>query len=256
MNVRSVALLEKELEELEKQAGLKPQEDPEDTTTEEVEEVEEVVEATEVEKTSPEEKNWAKRYADLRTLQQKTAAKLKEAESKNATPAAVTEDQVKDWIKTNPKAAEIIKTIAVQSSPVEDLNAIKEEIAQNKARNAIMKAHPDFEEISEDDAFHEWADKQPQRVQELIFSDEPDAVIWALSFYKEQTAPKGDAKKDAARLVRTKSGTDAPSDKKTQVYSESVVQKMSLQDYEKHEAAIIASQRAGNFIYDLSGGAR
>jgi hypothetical protein len=257
MTLRSVSALEKEIEELEKQAGM-TQEEPE------ADEVDEPVAAVEVpsepepvkEATDPEEKNWAKRYADLRTLQQKTAAQLKEALAQKTTPSAVTEDQVKDWIKTNPKAAEIIKAIAVKSTPVEDLEEIKLEIAQTKARNTIMKAHPDFDDITDSDAFHEWADLQPPRVQELIFSDKPDDVVWALSFYKEQARPKVDTKRDAAKQVRTKSGTDAPSDKSSPVYSESMVQKMSLTEYEKHEAAILTSQKSGNFLYDLSGAAR
>lgn len=257
MTVRSVAILEKELEELEKQAGLKPQEDPdtEDTVEDETPPITEP-KVEEVKPQTDEDKSWAKRYADLRTLQQKTAAELKELKAQKTQPSAVTEEQVKDWIKTNPKAAEIIKAIAVQSAPVDDLTEIKQEIAQTKARREIMKAHPDFDEIIELDAFHEWADKQPQRVQQLIFSDAPDDVIWALSFYKEQAAPKADTKKDAAKQVRTKSGAEAPSDKSSPVYSESMVQRMSLQEYEKHEAEIIKAQRAGNFVYDLSGAAR
>lgn len=259
MSLRSVSALEKEIEELEKQAGLKPEEDP--RTEEEVEEApitevkaEEV--KTETKPQSDEDKSWAKRYADLRTLQQKTAARVKELEAQRTAPSVVTEEQVKEWIKTNPKAAEIIKAIAVQSTPTEDLVEIKQELAQAKARQTILKAHADFEEIIEADEFHEWADKQPARVQELIFSDKPDDVIWALNFYKEQSAPKVDAKKDAARQVKSKSGTEAPSDRSSTVYTESMVQKMSLTEYEKHEEAILKAQKTGNFVYDLSGAAR
>lgn len=261
MTLRSVSALEKEIEELEKASGLRPEEDPgePEVLEEEEEVVEEPEDTTEPEpakEVSADEKNWAKRYADLRTLQQKTANELKELKATKTAPATVTEDQVKDWIKTNPKAAEIIKAIAVKSTPVEDLEEIRNEFAQTKARNTILKAHADFEEITESDAFHEWADKQPARVQELIFSDTPEDVVWALSFYKEQSAPKGNPKKDAARQVTTKSGTEAPSDKSSPVYSESMVQKMSMPEYEKHEAAILKAQKAGNFLYDLSGAAR
>ncbi len=255
MTLRSVANLEQEIELLERQMGLKPEEDPkeEEVVQEEVqEEVEEVVETA----PSDEEKGWAKRYADLRTLQQRTAAELKALKAEKAQPASVTEDQVKEWIKTNPKAADIIRAIAGQAAPVEDLAEIRQEIAQTKARQTILKAHADFDELVESDAFHEWADKQPVRVQELIFSDKPDDVIWALSFYKDQKLPKVDTKKSAATQVRTKSGSEAPSDKSSPVYSESMVQKMSLTEYEQHEAKIIAAQKAGNFVYDLSGGAR
>ena len=257
MSLRSVTQLEEEIAALEKEAlGVKEDPEPEKEPEVKQEEKPEPQNKTEAPATDPEEKGWAKRYADLRTLQQKTAARVKELEAAQTKPAAVTEEQVKEWIKTNPKAADIIKAIAVQSTPVQDLEQIKQEIAQSKARQQISKVHPDFDDIVESDEFHKWADTQPSRIQDLIFSDKPDDVIWSLTFYKEQTAPKADAKKDAARLVKTKSGAEAPSDRSTPVYSESVVQKMSLAEYEKNEAAILASQKAGNFIYDLSGGAR
>ncbi len=260
MTLRSVSALEREIEELEKQTGLKPEADPEEGDEGDEPQVAAVTtepeEPKEPEAQSTEDKNWAKRYADLRTLQQKTAAELKELKAQRTQPATVTEDQVKAWMKDNPKAAEIIRAVSAQSLPVEDLTEIRQEIAQTKARNQIMKTHPDFDEITESDVFHEWADKQPARVQALIFSDEPEDVVWALSFYKEQAKPKVDTNKDAARLVKTKSGATTPSDKSTPVYSESMVQRMSLAEYEKNEEAIIKAQKAGNFVYDLSGGAR
>lgn len=251
MTLRSVANLEKEIADLEKQYVGEPE-----VVEAVTEEVLEPVVAPPDKQTSDEDKSWAKRYADLRKLQQKTAERVKELEKAQPTTSAVTEEQVKDWINTNPKAADIIKAIVVKTAPVDDISEIRSEIAQTKALSAIMKAHPDFEEITESDAFHEWADKQPERMQALVFSDQASDVIWALNLYKEVSKPTADPKKEAARLVKTKTGNENPSDKSTQVYSESAVQRMSLSDYEKNEAAIMAAQRSGNFVYDLSGGAR
>lgn len=250
MTLRSVEALEREIAELEKQTTGEPE-----VVLEEEASPKEVV-TPPVKETSEEDKNWAKRYADLRTLQQRTAQRVKELEQAQSPQPVVDEEQVKEWIKTNPKAADIIKAIATKAAPVDDLSEIKQEIAQTKALSKIMKAFPDFEEITGSDAFHEWADKQPERMQALIFSDQPDDVIWALGLYKDSTKTAVDPKKDAAKLVKTKTGGENPSDKSTLVYSESAVQRMSMSDYEKHEAAIMAAQKSGNFIYDLSGGAR
>jgi hypothetical protein len=252
MSLRSVEALEKEIEELEK--GTLPAPDEKEETAEPA--VAPVVDAPKEPAATDEDKSWAKRYADLRTLQQKTAKELKEAREAQRQPATITEEQVKEWVEKNPKAAEIIKALAVQTAPIEDITTIREEFTRTKALNAITKAHPDFDEVTGSDEFHEWADKQPQNVQNLIFSDSPDDVVWALNFYKQSLRPTVDTKKDAAKLVKTKTASESPSDKSTPVYSESMVQRMSLSDYEKHEEGILAAQKSGNFIYDLSGGAR
>jgi len=248
MTLRSVATLEEEIASLEKQSAGEPEVVEEEVVTEVV--------APPEKQTSDEDKSWAKRYADLRKLQQKTVERVKELEQSSPTAPVVTEEQVKDWIKTNPKAADIIKAIAVKATPADDLMEIKSEIAQTKALNVIMKAHPDFEEVTGSEAFHNWADAQPERMQALIFSDQASDVVWAVSLYKDTLKHVADPKKEAAKLVKTRTGTENPSDKSTQVYSESAVQKMSLAEYEKYEAAILKAQKSGDFIYDLSGGAR
>ncbi len=251
MSVNNILALEKEIEELERlEKG--PQEEVEEIEEEEAEEIEEV----KTEET-PEDKTWAKRYADLRRLQQTQAKKIKELEASQSKPASsITREQVEAWVKDNPKAADIIKSLASEVAPTNDVTQIKEELNRTKAMTAILKAHPDFEEITESDEFHEWADKQPANVQALVFSDKAEDVIWSLGFYKSQTEERADPKKNAAKLVKTKSGAEKPADASSKSYSESMVEKMSLEEYEKHEKAILEAQKSGNFVYDRSGGAR
>lgn len=258
MTLKSVALLEKEIEELEKAHGLKPEADPEPEDTEETEEVVEEVSQPETTTTTEESKDdetWKSRYANLRRLQQKQAEELNSLKSQKQTPPTITAEQVAEWVKANPKAADIVKALALEVSPIEDVSQIKEEIERTKAMAKILKTHPDFEEVTESSAFVDWAEAQPQRLQEIIYSDKADDVIWALNLYKS-SLEKVDPKKDAAKLVKTKAGATEPASKSSPVYSESMVQKMSLQEYEKHEEAILDAQRKGNFVYDLSGGAR
>lgn len=252
MTLRSVLALEKEIEELERQEHGNPEPD------EEEEEGEVVEPSTPASTETNEEKGWAKRYADLRRLQQATAEenkRLKAEKNDSATPS-VTREQVEAWVKSNPKAADIVKALALEVSPKGDVEEIKEEIAKTRAMNTILKAHADFEEVTESDEFHEWADKQPASVQALVYSDKAEDVIWALDFYKSQKDKGTDPKKSAARLVKTKTNADKPTDENSRTYSESMVEKMSLADYEKHEKAILEAQKNGNFIYDRSGGAR
>lgn len=202
--------------------------------------------------------DWKSRYNELRRLQQKTAEENKQlrlSKASNSERPPLTEEEVSKWIKENPKAHAIIRAVAVDQFPQEDLLEIKAEIEQNKALSAILKVHADFNEISDSDEFHDWAKEQPESVQNLVFSNKAADVIWAVSRYKADTrAP--DQSRDAAKQVKTKSSGSEPSAKSAPVYSESSVQKMSIAEYEKHEPKILEAQKAGNFVYDLSAGAR
>lgn len=251
MTLRSVKQLEDEIAALEGGLQAEPEVEQEEETVQT-----EAPEATKPEpETSDEDKSWAKRYADLRRLQQQQAQRLKELEAQKSTPAALTREQVEAWVKDNPKAAEIVKALAKEVVPTDDIEEVRTEIERTKAMNKILKSHPDFDEITGSDTFHDWADKQPANVQNLIFSENAEDVIWALDLFKKkeiQTNPK----KDAASLVKTKSAGSEPSKKSSPVYTESMVQKMSLAEYEQHETEILKAQKSGNFVYDLSAGAR
>jgi len=251
MTLRSVKQLEDEIAALEGGLQAEPEVEQEEETVQT-----EAPEATKPEpETSDEDKSWAKRYADLRRLQQQQAQRLKEFEAQKSTPATLTREQVEAWVKDNPKAAEIVKALAKEVIPTDDIEEVRTEIERTKAMNKIFKSHPDFDEITGSDTFHDWADKQPANVQNLIFSENAEDVIWALDLFKKkeiQTNPK----KDAAALVKTKSAGSEPSKKSSPVYTESMVQKMSLAEYEQHETEILKAQKSGNFVYDLSAGAR
>lgn len=202
--------------------------------------------------------DWKSRYNELRRLQQKTAEENKQlrlSKASNSERPPLTEEEVSKWIKENPKAHAIIRAVSMEQFPQEDLLEIKAEIEQSKALSVILKTHPDFNEVSESDEFHAWAKQQPESVQDLVFSNKAADVIWAVSRYKADTRTP-DQSKDAAKQVRVKSSGEEPSAKSTPVYSESFVQKMSIAEYEKHEAKILEAQKSGNFVYDLSAGAR
>jgi hypothetical protein len=256
---RSVVRLEEEVAELEK-AHLIPQE-----VVEEEEEKEEVVETP---PSSPEEETWKKRHGDLRRLSQKQAEDLKKANDRLAAlekdkhsaglPSA---EEAEEWAKTNPQAAAIIRALVgekvAQSAPSnEDINSLRWELDRAKEESKIKKIHPDFEELTTSDEFHTWAENQPASVQSLIYTTKSDDLIWALNLYKKEMNVQESPNKAAARSVVSKS-SNAPTDTNgKKKFSESQVQAMSLPDYEKNEDAIRESMKSGNFVYDLSGGAR
>jgi hypothetical protein len=257
---RSVSRLEQELEELEKQAGLTKEEDEE--------EIEEPAKPKAVEKEDEDEGNFKKRYGDLRRHSSKQAEDLKKAQAKIAELEnqksgldLPSPEEFEDWAKANPKAAAIIRAIAnEQVSRVapksEDLNTVKDDLVRMKEEAKIRKVHPDFDEIVNDDKFHDWVETQPESIQNLVYDGSGTEVIWALNQYKKETAKVENPGKQAAKAVVTKGTSAEPADKMKMKFSESQVQKMSLAEYEKNEEAIQNAMKSGAFVYDLSGAAR
>jgi hypothetical protein len=139
---------------------------------------------------------------------------------------------------------------------------MKASASREKAEVELMKAHPDFGEIRDSDAFHEWAEEQPKWVQDALYENDNDSrsAARAIDLYKADMnikTKKPASNKDAARSVNSRNNRSQPdTDNDTAVFKESDVNKMSPQQYEKAADAIMESIRTGKFIYDMSGSAR
>jgi len=287
---------EEELKELMKQAraakGITDEEDTEDKPSGEEPEAEPVQAESDTEQKeepkaeaqeddtelSAEEKNFKKRYGDLRRHQQKKeeefTAKIKALEaqlSKAAKQELVlpkTDEELEAWTKEYPDVAAIIETIADKKSKsaakdIEDRMAELEELRINaqkeKAEVELVKMHPDFIEIRQDDTFHNWAKDQPKWVQDALYENVDDAksVARVIDLYKidKGITNKKKAKpeeKAAASSVKTKSAATPEPDDSAKMIRESEVANMSIKEYEKRADEIMEAQRSGNFIYDMT----
>ena len=227
---------------------------------------------------SAEEKNFKKRYGDLRRHQQKKeeefTAKIEALEaqlSKAAKKELVlpkTDEELEAWTKEYPDVAAIIETIADKKSKsaakdLEERMAELEEMRVNahrdKAEAELVKMHPDFIEIRQDDAFHTWAEDQPKWVQDALYENVDDAksVARVIDLYKvdKGITSKKKAKpseKAAASSVKTKSNAAPEPDESANHIRESDVAAMSIREYEKRQEEILDAQRNGRFIYDVS----
>ena len=269
---------EKELAELEAKHNGKPiEEEPEvEENTEEETTVVTTEEDAELEPTSAEERSFKKRYGDLRRhMQQKEKEwndRLKALENKesNVIPPKSDED-LKQWADKYPDVASIVETIATKKaqemfakadSRFQELDEAKFEAQRVKSENAIRKAHSDFDELRDSDTFHEWVDEQPKWVQDALYENSDDAasVIRVLDLYKVDSGLTPSAKKEKtkAAALATPRGTRTAvdSEENSKKFRESQVSKMSDKEFEKNMEAIIEAQRTGNFIYDVTGGAR
>jgi hypothetical protein len=264
---------EKELEELMTQTPV-PEEGQEPETKEE----EEIL--------SDEEKTFKKRYGDLRRHSQKQAQELKdlaarieELESRKPTteePAELPTNlkEMQEWKEKYPSVARIIETMIEQEADkkfkeanisLEEIKNSQKEGEKEKAYKVILKSHPDFDDLQGMDEFHDWAEEQPRWVQVALYEqqEDPKAVIRAIDLYKmdvekaKKPAQEKEDKKKTAGFVDTKGerakvGDDDASGK----IKESWVKKLSMKDYEKYEEKIMEAMKTGNFVYDLTGGAR
>ena len=143
------------------------------------------------------------------------------------------------------------------------IDAITADVERKKVEAAIRSEHSDFDEIRDSDEFHDWVAKQSKRTQDAVYENEDDAqaVIEVIDLYKIKTGKDAKATKqkakDAASSVITKRGRiDVDSDGASLKIKESAVNKMSMKEYEAKADEIMEAIRTGNFIYDLSGGAR
>ena len=225
-----------------------------------------------------EEKNFKKRYGDLRRHSQKKEeefnAKIEALEAK-LTKAANQElvlpksdEELEAWAKEYPDVAGIIESIADKKAKA-SANALEERMAEfeelkvnaqrEKAEAELVKMHPDFIEIRQDDTFHNWAKEQPKWVQDALYENVDDAksVARVIDLYKidkgitnkKKASP---SEKAAASSVKTKSAAAPEPDEAAGQIRESEVAAMSIKEYEKRQEEILDAQRSGNFIYDVS----
>jgi len=228
-----------------------------------------------------EEKSFKKRYGDLRRHSQQQQTTLQKqidelrSQLQQSTEKQISlpksEEELAEWAKTYPDVAKIVETIAIKKAK-EQTQALDERFKQlderehktskDKAEAELMRLHPDFDAIRDDDDFHNWVEEQPKWIQDALYDNESDAkaAARAIDLYKADKGikvKKSTADKSAAESVNTRSSRSAPTGESTDgVFYESQVSKMSTFEYEKNQEAIAKALQSGKFVYDISGSAR
>ena len=252
-----------------------PQAEPVQAESDTKQEEEPKAEAQE-EDLSAEEKNFKKRYGDLRRHSQKKEeefnAKLEALQAQldkaanNELVLPKTEEELEAWSKEYPDVAGIVEAIADKKSKAtaKDLEARMAEFEElrvtakrEKAEAELAGMHPDFVQIREDDSFHTWAKEQPKWVQDALYENTEDAksVARVIDLYKVDTGivtKKTNNDKAAASSVKTKGAAKPEADESSKYVKESDVAAMSIREYEKRQEEILDAQRNGRFIYDMS----
>jgi len=222
-----------------------------------------------------EEESYKKRYQDIQrhiqTVRNQADEKVQQMQSQldHATRKQIrfpkTDEEVEAWSSKYPDVAKIVDTIARKRANevlaegerrLEKVEQFERKVKKQGAEQELMQIHPDFAQIRQDKNFHEWVALQPQALQDSVYKNNTDAT-WAsrtIDLYKADSGNKSNSRTAAQSVGRTSKSSPATSDRMS--FSESMVNKMSSNEFAANEAAISEAIKTGKFSYDMSGGAR
>jgi len=218
--------------------------------------------------------NYKKRYDDLKKHYDQKLSEFKRTEqelrdqAKEAEPqyqAPKTQEDLDRFRTEYPDLYDTVETVAHMRSQQEvealrsKLSVIEQreaEIAAREAESALQERHPDFDQIRGDDSFHEWAQEQPDQIQDWIYNNPNNVTlaVKALDLYKLETGKGQGSRKrrsgnrqpqggSAADMVSTKTtNVDA---KEAKIWTESEIAKMSLDQFDRHEDEIKIAMEEG-----------
>ena len=196
-----------------------------DTATEQQDTQEEEKEATPEERpVTAEEKAFKKRYDDLKRHYDKTLSKHKNEVSNLKTQLEQSTNQMlpptdpndlAEWRKKYPDVYDVIETIAHTKADekakkvetgLKELESQQAVVQRDKAEVQLSKLHPDFNEIREDDKFHEWVKLQDATIQGWLYDNTTNAKLAAraIDLYKMDTGlskKKVNSKLEASKSV-------------------------------------------------------
>ena len=215
--------------------------------------------------------DYKKRYDDLKKHYDSKLNEFKSreqelleqaAENRPSYVAPKSPEELEKFREEYPDVYEVVETVShLQSEEkskdlrekLEKLQSREQELIRKDAEKRLMDKHPDFEDIRNSDDFHGWAKKQPQSIQDWVYNnaDDADLASRALDLFKKDigmdVAPKKSnskqSKKSAADMVSTKTTSVEP--KQEKVWTEREIAKMSMAEFDKHEAEISEAMSQG-----------
>ena len=215
--------------------------------------------------------DYKKRYDDLKKHYDSKLNEFKSreqelleqaAENRPSYVAPKSPEELEKFREEYPDVYEVVETVShLQSEEkskdlrekLEKLQTREQELIRKDAEKRLMDKHPDFEDIRNSDDFHGWAKEQPKSIQDWVYNnaDDADLASRALDLFKKDigmdVAPKKSnskqSKKSAADMVSTKTTSVEPQQEK--VWTEREIAKMSMAEFDKHEAEISTAMQEG-----------
>ena len=215
--------------------------------------------------------DYKKRYDDLKKHYDSKLNEFKSREQELLEQAAENRpnyvapkspEELEKFREEYPDVYEVVETVShLQSEEkskdlrekLEKLQTREQELLRKDAEKRLMDKHPDFEDIRNSDDFHGWAKEQPKSIQDWVYNnaDDADLASRALDLFKKDigmdVAPKKSnskrSKKSAADMVSTKTTSVEP--KQEKIWTEREIAKMSMAQFDKHEAEISQAMQEG-----------
>jgi hypothetical protein len=215
--------------------------------------------------------DYKKRYDDLKRHYDRKLNEFKAREQELQTQVVTpeyktpkTEEELNKFKEQYPDVYEVVETVAHLQSDAkakvleERLSKLQEremQISRAEAEKRLMERHPDFNEIRDNDDFHNWANNQPESIKSWIYSnaDDADLASRALDLFKRDmgiSLPQEDKSSSttdsAADMVSTKTTTVEP--KQEKVWSEKEIAAMSVAEFDKYEEEISNAMQEGRIV--------
>ena len=215
--------------------------------------------------------DYKKRYDDLKKHYDSKLNEFKSREQElleeaaNSRPSYVapkSPEELEKFREEYPDVYEVVETVShLQSEEkskdlrekLEKLQTREQELVRKDAEKRLMDKHPDFEDIRNSDDFHGWAKEQPTSIQDWVYNnaDDADLASRALDLFKkdigmdvvQKKSNSKQSKKSAADMVSTKTTSVEP--KQERIWTEREIAKMSMAQFDKHEAEISQAMQEG-----------
>ena len=215
--------------------------------------------------------DYKKRYDDLKKHYDSKLNEFKSREQElleeaaNSRPSYVapkSPEELEKFREEYPDVYEVVETVShLQSEEkskdlrekLEKLQSREQELLRKDAEKRLMDKHPDFEDIRNSDDFHGWAKEQPTSIQDWVYNnaDDADLASRALDLFKkdigmdvvQKKSNSKQSKKSAADMVSTKTTSVEP--KQEKIWTEREIAKMSMAQFDKHEAEISQAMQEG-----------
>ena len=219
-----------------------------------------------------EDRVFKKRYDDLKKHYDSTINKHKEelqslrTQLESSTTQFVppkSKEELEAWRKEYPDVYDMVETIAMNKATTQtadlenkykDLKLQQEQIAKEKAEVELLKIHPDFNDLRQQDDFHTWAEQQDPTIQGWLYENTSNSKLAAraIDLYKMDRGlskltkkEEKDVKKEAAKAIsKTKKATDTDTPKK-KIWTTSEIAKLKPYQFEKFEKEIDLARLEG-----------
>ena len=217
-----------------------------------------------------EEKVFKKRYDDLKRHYDSTVNKHKEdveklkrqlEENADKINLPKTKEEVDAWKAKYPDVYDIIETIAYTKadekskklqSDLKELETQQASVQRDKAEVELAKLHPDFNDIREDEKFHEWVAKQDSTIQGWLYDNTSNAKLAAraIDLYKMDTGygkKKTNKSLEASKSVTSTNKREVDTSNK-KMWKISEIAKLKPQQFAKYEKDIDLARKEGRIV--------